>query len=338
LASPPLLPPIPPSGPADDGRPGRRADADGLAGGTMLVSAAGIAAALLYLVVLLMTVRAIHRLQVPLDLSRRRAIADLERALEHNELCVHYQPKVEVASGRPVGVEALVRWEHPERGLLAPAEFLPLVESSPPLLVELTTQVLDAAISDCARWNREGRALSVAVNIAAPSLLEGPLADTVRALLAAHGLVPQKLILEVTESAIMQTRDDVRLHLAELQKIGVALSIDDFGTGHSSLARLSALPFDELKLDRCFVGTACTDRRAHVVARLIVDLAHNLDAEVVAEGIEDEQALRLVAGLGCGLAQGYHFARPLPAERLCDWLDEHSSFSTEAAVTRRAEA
>jgi EAL domain-containing protein (putative c-di-GMP-specific phosphodiesterase class I) len=282
----------------------------------------GVGAVLLYLALLPVMARLVRRMPPPVDPVRWAAVRRLERALAHRELCVHYQPKIEVISGRVVGVEALVRWKHPERGLLAPAEFLPVAQTSPPLLAALTTYVLDLGVGDCARWRRRGLGLSVAVNIAASVLLDGPLVQTVQGALERHGLPAEALILEITENAIMERGPDIAAVLIDLRRLGVAISIDDFGTGHSSLARLQSLPLDELKVDGSFVRSLAASPRDLTITGLILDLAANLGLATVAEGVEDEQTLQLLAGRGCTIAQGFHIARPLPEERLLEWLGE----------------
>ena len=186
--------------------------------------------------------------------------ADLLRALEHDELRVHYQPKVDIETRVPVGVEALARWEHPRRGFLGPAEFPEHAERDPELLAGVTRATLDRAVHDCATWYRDGPDLPVAVNIAAPMLLGGLLVAAVNAALRRHDLSPHLLTLETTESAITLQGPEAAGVLGELRAIGVRVSLDDFGTGYSSLARLRTFPLDELKVDPSFVRARVLDR------------------------------------------------------------------------------
>lgn len=262
-----------------------------------------------------------RRMPLSVDPVRRAALAELRSALARRELVVHYQPKAETDTGMVVGVEALVRWQHPVRGLLSPAEFLPLAESSPELLSQLTEQVLDIAVGDCAGWLRDGYPLPVAVNLAPCVLLSGPVTGPVGVALTRHGLDARMLTVELTESGLMQPQEDVTQHLRELRDLGVSVSIDDFGTGNSSLSRLRSLPLDELKVDRSFIAGIATDERDLGITRHIVNLGLELGLCVVAEGVEDERTLRLLRSLGCEVVQGFHLARPMPNQQLRRWLD-----------------
>jgi diguanylate cyclase len=268
-----------------------------------LTAAAGL---VLYLAILPLLARIAKRVPLPTDPARKAALAELETALTGGELILHYQPKIDLSSGVVAGVEALVRWNHPRKGLLSPAEFLPLAESSPDLLAALTYQVLDRAMRDCAAWLRDGRALPVAVNVAAPVLLEQPLGRIVRETLERYSLEPGMLTLEFTESALMEPGADVTAPLADLRSLGISVSMDDFGTGHSSLARLHSLPLDELKLDQSFIAGIAADARDLRITRLIVALGIDLGLRVVAEGVEDKATLDLLRELGCSVAQGFY--------------------------------
>lgn len=276
---------------------------------------------IMYVLILPFLARLARRVPLPVDPIRRAALVELKGALVRHELVVHYQPKAEIESGTIVGVEALVRWDHPRRGLLGPGEFLPLAESSPELLAGLTAEVLEHAIRDCAGWLADGMELRVAVNLAPAVLLHGSPVALVSEALDRHGLDPQMLTLELTESALMAPQEDVTVHLHELRELGVSISIDDFGTGNSSLARLRALPVDELKVDRSFVSGISTDDRDLGITRHIVHLGLEMGLCVVAEGVEDERTLRLLRSLGCEVVQGFHLARPMPEDQLRSWLD-----------------
>ena len=238
----------------------------------------------------------------------------LHWAIERNEMRVFYQPLVEVASGRVVGLEGLVRWQHPERGLLAPGSFVPIAEDSG-LIVPIDQAVLGQAAADHARWRslHPQLHLSVAVNLSAHHLRHPGLPRRVREVLAEYGLEPSSLCLELTESVLMEDLDRHAETLLELRRLGVRLAIDDFGTGYSSLTRLRLFPVDVVKIDRSFVAGLGTDPRDTAIVRGVIDLAHALDLVVVAEGIERPEQLEELRALHCDLAQGYLFAPPEPA-------------------------
>ncbi len=251
--------------------------------------------------------------------ARLTLVADLRRALQKRELTLYYQPKASVEDGGVRTVEALVRWQHPERGLLPPADFIPLAEHTG-LIRPLTLYVLEAALRQCRAWQDEGLALGVAVNLSGRDLLDLNLPDEVAALLAESGVPADKLELEITESTILTDPLRARAVLTRLSELGVSLAIDDFGSGYSSLGYLKRLPVDVLKIDKSFVMQMTTDENDAVIVRSTIDLGHNLGLTVVAEGVESEQVLDELARLGCDVAQGYHLSRPLPADALADWL------------------
>jgi diguanylate cyclase (GGDEF)-like protein/PAS domain S-box-containing protein len=246
-------------------------------------------------------------------------LGQLRRALAAGELVVHYQPKADVRSGRILGVEALVRWQHPEHGLLGPGEFVPLAETTG-LIRPLTAHVLHAALRQCRAWQDAGRELSVAVNLSTRCLLDLTLPDQITALLEDSGVAPQRLVLEITESAIMTDPTRALEILNRLHVLGVQLAIDDFGTGYSSMAYLKSLPVDELKVDRSFVTHLRDNQSDAVIVRSTVDLGHNLGLRVVAEGVEDQATWQELATLGCDSVQGYYLARPMSAAELVAWL------------------
>ena len=245
--------------------------------------------------------------------------AELRSALDTRLLQVHYQPKSDVATGRTVGVEALVRWFHPERGFVPPDEFIPLAEHTG-LINPLTDQVFDQVFAQLQLWHQSGQHLNAAVNVSAGTILANDFVDGLRARIAAAGLPPQALTLEITESQVMADPERAAAVLQALRDIGVRISIDDFGTGYSSLSQLKRLPVDELKIDRTFVFGMTEDSDDAVIVRSTVELAHNLGLQVVAEGVEDEATWDELARLGCDLAQGYYLSRPLPPEDLTAWL------------------
>ena len=259
---------------------------------------------------------------------RLALLGGLRRALERDELLLHYQPKADVQSGRVLGAEALVRWQHPEHGLLGPDEFIPLAERTG-LIHPLTRWVLEAALRQAAAWHRAGHRLSVAVNVSTRCLLDRGLPDEVAELLAAWEVPAGSLVLEVTESAVMADPSRALDVLGRLHAMGVRLALDDFGTGYSSMAYLKALPVDELKVDRSFVGEMVTSPSDSMIVRSTIDLGHNLGLRVVAEGVESQDAWRQLEALGCDTAQGYYLGRPMPAADLEHWLERPADEASE---------
>ena len=247
-----------------------------------------------------------------LNRVRLETIQDLDAALNRHQFVLHYQPKIEVASGATFRAEALVRWEHPTRGLLYPDAFLPVVEQSG-LMNAVTWVVLQTAVRQLAIWKGDGLDISVAVNLSASDLLDDSLADRIETLLAEHAVPASALELEITESVVMLDPERARTVLEALRRLGLRIAIDDYGTGYCALAYLRDLPVDELKLDRSFVARVATDPRSAAIVRSTVELAHALGLQVVAEGVEDRQTLDAVQGYGCDYAQGYYFSRPVPA-------------------------
>ncbi|MEA2497092.1 MAG: hypothetical protein QOJ29_5003 [Thermoleophilaceae bacterium] len=257
----------------------------------------------------------------PEDQTARRLtlLSELRDGIPRGELVLHFQPKVELLpTPHTTAVEALVRWQHPTEGLLAPDKFMPVVERSE-LIEPLTKWVLNAALEQQRIWMDAGVDLTMAVNISARSLGRGSdLPDVVASLTEQWGVAPGKLILELTEDAFIDS--DVPDVLDLLHAMGVRLSIDDFGTGHSSLVYLQRLPIDQIKVDRSFVMNLASAPSDAVIVRSTIDLAHNLGLTVVAEGVEDEVALEMLGDYACDSAQGYWFSRPRPAEELTEWL------------------
>jgi diguanylate cyclase (GGDEF)-like protein len=244
--------------------------------------------------------------------DRHDITAALEGAIERRELVVHYQPIVDLHSGRVAGAEALVRWPRPDRGLVPPAEFIPVAEETG-LVVEIDRFVLRQACRQMAGWIADAGPLLLHVNLSANHLLRGDLSANVAAALRDSGLAPECLALEITESVLMHDLELGIVRLNELKRLGVHLAIDDFGTGYSSLAYLRRMPIDAVKIDKSFVDGVAGGPEESAVARAIIALATTLHLDTVAEGVEHPEQATALAELGCHLAQGYHFSRPVPA-------------------------
>jgi diguanylate cyclase (GGDEF)-like protein len=252
--------------------------------------------------------------------ERLELVGELRDALEAGELVLHYQPKAEIATGVVRGVEALVRWEHPRRGLLEPAEFLPLAEQSG-LGRALTAFVVDLALEEI---GRSGLDLSVAVNLGPADLLDLGLPSEVDRLLRRRRFAPEQLRLEVSEDVVMADPERTLEVLAGLRAVGVATALDDFGSGHASLGHLKAMQVDELKIDRSFVMRLPFDRRDAAIVHTTVELGRRLGMRVVAEGVETAAAWDALAGYSCHEAQGFYLGRAMPADKLPAWLDSRA--------------
>jgi EAL domain-containing protein (putative c-di-GMP-specific phosphodiesterase class I) len=250
-------------------------------------------------------------------------VSELRAALQNGDIEVHVQPKARLDTGQVVGVEALVRWEHPELGWVPPDEFVPIAERSG-LIGPLTTRVLDGALAACAQWRAAGHDLSVAVNLSARSLHDADLVEEVDRLLRRHGVPAERLTLEVTEGSVMADPARAVAVLHQLRDLGVRLSVDDFGTGYSSLSYLQRLPVNEVKIDRSFITSLRTEGENVAIVRAIIDLGRHLGLQVVAEGVEDGATWDLLASMHCDLVQGWHLARAMPASELPAWLRTRS--------------
>lgn len=244
---------------------------------------------------------------------------ELRYAIDHEQLLLHYQPKISHHTGCIMGVEALVRWNHPQRGLVAPDEFISLAEASG-LIQPLTLWVLQAALQQSVVWHSAGHSFTVAVNLSTRNLLDGDLPVRVAKLLATYHVRPEWLVFEITESAVMAEPARALETLDKLNKMGIQLSLDDFGTGYSSLAYLKKLPVSEIKIDRSFIKDMELDASDTVIVRSTIALGHNLGMKVVAEGVENSQIWDLLSALGCDASQGYYMSRPLTAAALGEWL------------------
>lgn len=265
---------------------------------------------------------------------RVRLFGLLRVALEREELTLNYQPKLTTESGVIASAEALLSWRHAELGPISPIEFITIAEQTS-LIKPLTAWVLEEAIRQLSCWQAEGIDLKVAVNLSARNLSDETLPDYVAALLSRWEVSPERLMVEITESAVLLDPARAGTVLERLVKLGVALSLDDFGTGYSSLTYLRTLPASELKIDRSFVLDVDTNDSNAAIIRGIVQLAHDLDLKVVAEGVETESIARLLRELGCDVLQGYYFSRPVPAAAFAEFFRKHDS---QRAQTRLVES
>ncbi len=259
------------------------------------------------------------RSQDSTDPRRLTLATDLRRAIEQGRLILHYQPKVDARTGDVLGAEALVRWPHPEHGLIPPDEFIPLAEHTG-LINPLTRLVLDTALRQCRTWLDDGHQLGIAVNVSAHGLLDLDLPGEVADRLRRRQVPAHLLTIEITETAIMTDPDRALRVVTQLHALGVHLSIDDFGTGYSSLAYLKNLPVQELKIDRSFVSCMTTSERDAVIVRSTVELGRNLGLRVVAEGVEDHATWQQLEAAGCDVIQGYFISRPVASEDFDAWL------------------
>jgi diguanylate cyclase (GGDEF)-like protein/PAS domain S-box-containing protein len=256
--------------------------------------------------------------------DRLGLVRELREGIQRGELVLHYQPTIEFSTGRVTGVEALVRWAHPHRGLIQPDVFIPIAEQTG-LIVPLTAWVLTEALTQTHAWLARGLQLTVSVNLSARSLQDRSLPEMIGAALAASEVDACWLKLEITESMLMADPIRAQEVLGRLRAMGLQIAIDDFGTGYSSLAYLKHLPIDILKIDRSFIKDMASSPQDAAIVRSAIELAHNLGLSVVAEGVETGPIGALLAGLGCDIAQGYHFSRPLAASDFATWLAERDA-------------
>jgi diguanylate cyclase (GGDEF)-like protein/PAS domain S-box-containing protein len=263
------------------------------------------------------------------DVTSLTLVAELRRAIAEHELVLHYQPKAALSSGRVTSVEALVRWVHPERGVVFPDSFIPIAQETS-LIGPLTLYVIEEALQQARAWHGEGLEISIAVNLSTRNLLDRGFPSQVAKLLSRWEVDASWLELEVTESAMLANPTRAKAVLSELSELGIRLSIDDFGTGYSSLAYLRQLPVDEIKIDRSFVIGMGVEAGDAVIVRSTVDLGRNLGLNVVAEGVETSETWELLRELGCNTAQGYFLGRPMPAEQMSDWLRQRPALPPDA--------
>ncbi|MES1195911.1 MAG: EAL domain-containing protein, partial [Steroidobacter sp.] len=258
---------------------------------------------------------------------RIQVLGDLQRAINENQLQLVYQPKMNMADRSIAGCETLVRWRHPVYGNVSPAEFIPHAERTGSIR-QLTRWVLNTALKQLAEWQQQARSLSLAINLSAADIADVNLPNDIMQLLKKYNVAANQLMLEITESTVMKNTDTALHAISQLRLHGIKFSIDDFGTGHSSLAQLRRLPVDELKLEGSLVADLIVEERARVIARAMTELSHSLGMRVVAEGIETVQMLRAVGQSGCDIAQGYLIAKPLGAAELSTWLDTQTITSS----------
>ncbi|MDX1452495.1 MAG: EAL domain-containing protein [Oleiphilaceae bacterium] len=255
----------------------------------------------------------------PYSERRLRLMGELQTAIEQNQLTLHFQPQLDVNSGRVVGAEALIRWNHPEYGYIPPMEFIPHAEQTG-LIKLLTAWVFDHALFALRQLMDKGEEMDISINISAANLHETNLVRNIQAMLSKHNVPANRLKIEITETAIMLNPDNALRVLTHLHNIGVKIAVDDFGTGHSSLSYIKKLPADEIKIDRSFVTDMSVNPDDEVIVSTTISMCHNLGYSVVAEGIEDSTTLAKLAALECDVAQGYYHSRPLPFDDFQSWL------------------
>lgn len=265
--------------------------------------------------------------------SRLAFLSELRFAIEQDQLVVFYQPQADFKTGQVIRVEALVRWQHPRRGMVPPSEFIALAEQTG-LIGPLTLWVLNAALRECGAWRKAGWDVGVSINLSAQNLHHPQLPGTVADLLQTWSVPASALWVEITESTLMADPAQALETLTSLSRAGVQISIDDYGTGYSSLAYLKRLPVDEIKIDRSFVSQMAKDDNDAAIVRSTVGLGHDLGLTVVAEGVESEMTWDLLASLGCDVAQGYYLSPPMPASRFIDWLSEVRNWSVKKGEER----
>lgn len=249
---------------------------------------------------------------------------DLKNAIANNEFLLHYQPQVDVTSHKINGIEALLRWNHPEYGLVAPIKFIPIAESSG-LIVSIGEWVIKEACRQAAQWCKQGINVTVAINISAVQFKRGNLEETIQKALLASGLAPQYLELELTESILIHDTDKVLKSVQRLKELGIKLSIDDFGTGYSSLSYLKRFAVDKLKIDRSFIKDICKDQEDAIIVKTIIQMAKSLNLKTVAEGVETKEVLEIIKSHGCDEVQGFYFAKPMCAEDFVHYFSQRES-------------
>jgi diguanylate cyclase (GGDEF)-like protein len=263
--------------------------------------------------------------------SSEQSAFDVDEVLQKNELELYYQPKVDLRSGRLSGAEALVRWDSPTNGIVSPGVFMPAIENSRGIHA-LFAFTLNAALRCACEWAHKVPDFKMAVNMSPGNLEDPDLIEAIADALGVWGLAPEQLVLEITETALMRDARTSALKLAELKALGVRLAIDDFGTGHASLSYLRDLPADELKIDRSFVAPVLSSERDRRIVGSVIQLAHAVNMEVVAEGIEDAEAMQVLLGMNCDVGQGFYFGAPIPADQFhAEWVARFAQSSKARA-------
>ncbi len=266
-----------------------------------------------------------------------RLLSDLRTAIERDELVLHFQPKVNLRTGKTTNVEALIRWVHPQRGFVPPSEFIPFAEHTG-FIRTITCSVIEKAIRQCRLWKDQGIDMVISFNISSRDLVNPELPKLVENALTENGVEPHRIAIEVTESGFMEEPGQALDILQRLDKLGVRLSIDDYGTGYSSLAYIKKLPVQEIKIDQSFVKNMINDTNDAIIVKSTIDLGHNMGLKVVAEGVEDVESLSMLKQLGCDYAQGYYMSKPLSAEDFEAWLSNGNDFDTMRLVIGTAAA
>jgi EAL domain-containing protein (putative c-di-GMP-specific phosphodiesterase class I) len=251
------------------------------------------------------------------------SIQDISHALINREFRLVFQPQIDLKSGGIVGLEALARWDHPRRGPIPPSTFIPMMEANE-IMSEFTSRVLEMALNELRVWNgaMNGR---VAINVSAAVYGAMGIDEMVRAQCIDKGVDIRRITIEITETAVMTEAGEVSACLGRLHELGAQLSIDDFGTGYSSLVKLHELPFSELKIDKSLIRDCVPNPQSSILVRAMIDLAHNLNKQVVAEGVENLETLRCVREFGCDVAQGYFLGMPMPPDEVIPWLRQHAT-------------
>jgi len=256
------------------------------------------------------------------DARKALLTADLRHAINDDQLFLHYQPKIDLKTGRVTGVEALVRWQHPQLGIVPPDQFIPLAEETG-MITQLTHTVFHKVLQQCQAWNQAGMGTKIATNLSMQDLQDDEFADQIPGLLASYGVSPSQIGLEVTETAIMSNASHVIDTIKSMRKMGLWISIDDFGTGYSSLAYLKNLPVNEIKIDRSFVTNMSEDNHDTIIVRSVIDLAHNLGLQVVAEGVENRKTKEMLDTFKCDTAQGYYISKPVSPVEFKSWMSKY---------------
>jgi EAL domain-containing protein (putative c-di-GMP-specific phosphodiesterase class I) len=251
------------------------------------------------------------------------SIQDISKALDNKEISLVYQPQIDLKGGTVVGFEALARWDHPKRGKISPSTFVPIMEAHE-IMNDFTSRILEIALDDICLWNgaMKGR---LAINASAANCGSNGIDEMVRAQCTVKGIDIGRIAIEVTETSAMTESGQIGACLTRLHDFGAQLSIDDFGTGHSSLLKLHQLPFSELKIDKSFVIDCVSNHQNSILVRTMIDLAHNLAMRVVAEGVETEETMDHLRWWGCDIVQGYFISRPMPSDDVALWVSQYES-------------